>query len=634
MRLRLTLACSTVLALTLWCVPTEPVAARGVTRGPALTIDIADLQAGRDPLIRVSGAPGPTTTGRFGTPVAGGFDVDGDGFGDYAIGHMTATPAAGRTLAGEAHLVFGNGTTRANVNLGVRQSRVLRVLGDAPFEATGSEVWMGDITGDGLGDFLICRQNFSAPGKSGAGALTVVVGSPALRNLANGAGVLDLRNPPASIQVLTFVGASGNDRLGIWTRTGDVDGDGIDELVMAADQESIPGEPFRGALYIVRGGSHLATSGSVDLSGFGAGALPGQIAKVVPPPGAVDFHFGATHQLGDLDRNGRAEVLVSAAFNRAGGVLSPDGQFTGDGSGGPPGGRMWIVWDDSFPPVPWPNGFTLDLGAPPASLTTIDGGPRNVSFGEELLGGLDYDDDGRPDLFVGDLVGDESPNGDRPVSGAGYVLYRAERLRGRTFAIHQLPGGLQKTTFIGPVTGAIGSDTVAHGDFNGDGIADLMIGNPHDNPQDRFHAGSMHVFFGQRGRWPEVIDTAVGRLPPTRRVRITLIEGARGGVADPSGQGQSPDIGDTLCYSAAAGDVNGDGRTDIITNEMVGNGVGPGAVDVGNLVILDGGMTGSGRPGGHRRGVPRVPEADDPRGDGPLRPAREGRGALPLRERP
>lgn len=48
------------------------------------------------------------------------------------------------------------------------------------------------------------------------------------------------------------------------------------------------------------------------------------------------------------------------------------------------------------------------------------------------------------------------------------------------------------------------------------------------------------------------------------------------------------DAGDTLCYSAAAGDVDGDGSHDLITNEMVGNGSGPAAVDVGNLVVFSG----------------------------------------------
>ena len=61
---------------------------------------------------------------------------------------------------------------------------------------------------------------------------------------------------------------------------------------------------------------------------------------------------------------------------------------------------------------------------------------------------------------------------------------------------------------------------------------------------------------------------------------MTEILGARGR--------DGGDSGDTLCYSAATGDLDGNGLTDLIVNEMEGNGVAPEAVDVGNLLILSG----------------------------------------------
>ena len=554
----------------------------------ALIVDIATLDPNLDPLTRVAGAGGPTTFGFLGTPVAGGHDMDGDGNVDFAVAHMTTTNGFDRLFAGEVQLVFGNGAIGETVDLAIAQARVLRILGDGPFEATGSELWMGDVTGDGLGDLLVHRQGFSLGTRIGAGALSLVVGGPELSALAASGGVLDLRSPAPGIRVFTLVGGEENARLGMWARTGDVDGDGVDDFVVAADQESLPGETFRGAAYVVRGGPHLAQSATVDLADFGSTILVGKIAKITPPAGSDDFHLGSTNQIGDLDGNGRAEVFLAAALNRAGGILSANGMFNGDGRGGPPGGRLFILWDDAFPNGPWPAGFHIDLDDPPSSLTTLSGGVQNVTFGEEILAGSDYDGDERADLFVGDLAGDGTDDQSRPTAGVGYVFYRASRLRGETFNIDQPPSGIKITKIAGPVAGAIGGDTVADGDFDGDGIDDLVIGNPHDNPVGRFHAGTMHVLFGREGRWPRFIDTAPGQLPEPHRVRITEIRGGLGQFPDPSTGDPRQFTGDTLCYSAAAGDVDGDGLTDIITNEMVGNGVGPTALDVGNLIVLSG----------------------------------------------
>jgi hypothetical protein len=63
-------------------------------------------------------------------------------------------------------------------------------------------------------------------------------------------------------------------------------------------------------------------------------------------------------------------------------------------------------------------------------------------------------------------------------------------------------------------------------------------------------------------------------------VRIAQVHGANGTAAS--------DAGDVLAYSAAHGDVDGDGRDDIVTNEMMGNGTTVEAVDVGNLIAING----------------------------------------------
>jgi len=84
------------------------------------------------------------------------------------------------------------------------------------------------------------------------------------------------------------------------------------------------------------------------------------------------------------------------------------------------------------------------------------------------------------------------------------------------------------------------------------------------------------VLHGQTGIWPATIDLAA--LPPPSTVAISEIRGAHGNAPG--------DQGDTLCYSGAAGKVDGDGAVDLFINEMLGNG--SSAVDVGNLLVIDG----------------------------------------------
>jgi hypothetical protein len=570
--------------LVLACSPSSDAASAADTSpgGPAADTGLDLALLGDTGLRRVYGSTGD---GSFGLPVAGGSDVDGDGYLDAAFGAMQASPL-GVPRAGEIYVVFNDGALSGPLDSAEADARILRVQGAQPFEYSGSELWMDDVTGDGMGDVLIARQNHSTgPERRAAGALSIVVGGPALRERSRALEPLALDDPGADLTVLTLVGAQAESRLGIWVRTGDVTGDGIADLLVGADREHT-GADEAGAVYLIAGGPHLSTSATIGLEVTAGTALAGNVARILPPsqPEPLDYHFGATCQLADLDGNGRAEVLVAAALNRAGAVFDVDGGYDAPGGGGPPGGALYIAWDDNLPPLPWPDGFEFSVDAGAGSFSELLGGPGNVEFGEELLGGLDWDADGTPDLFVGDLVANLRS---RPSAGASHVIYDAARLRGVRASVAELgalPAPLRTTTIIGAASGNISGDTAAQGDFSGDGVADLVVCSPHDNPLQRHSAGALHVLYGRAGGWPEVIDLRA--LPARSELDVLPVFGAHGSFGS--------DRGDTLCYSAATGDLDGDGRTDLIVNEMVGNGRAPGAINVGNMLLIGEPLGGSG----------------------------------------
>jgi len=546
---------------------------------PLATMDLNLVDTSDGTLFRLLGSVGD---GAYGVPVAGGFDMDGDDLKDFAMASFLGDPL-GRTNAGQMYLAFGNNAISGQIDTASMHVRVLRIYGDQSYEHAGSELWMADVTGDGLGDLLICRQDFSPPSRLGAGALTIIPGQAQLRDMADAGEVLDLRTPPPGLKVVEIFGATTGSRLCIWARTGDVTGDGIDDILVGADREASNGDADSGAAYVIRGGPYLGTSQTIDLEDFGT-VSPGNVSRIRPRDGSTDFHFGATVQVADLDDNGKAEVLIAAALNRAGASLGPG--VPGNGSGGELHGSLYIAWDDNFNGtwIPAPGNsldFIIDEG--PGGYTRINGrAGKNDVFGEEILGGLDYDNDGSPDLFVGDLTADGWDTITRSTAGTGHVIYDAAMLKGLDFDLDDavLPNGFVMSTFVGPSAGAIGGDTAMHGDFNGDGIADLAFSSPHDDRFGRINSGTIHVILGQNGDWPTLVDLAPINFPSSAVIEIVEIHGA-------NGQGVSGDAGDTLSYSGAFGDMNGDGAIDIITNEMEGNGSAPGAIDVGHLLLID-----------------------------------------------
>ncbi len=546
---------------------------------PIAFTDLAEVNPDKGRIERVYGSVG---SGVVGVPVAGGGDLDGDGHADTAFAAMLASPL-GRDRAGQVFLVFGNGDIAGASDTAQASPDIMAFFGDQAQENAGSEIWVDDVTGDGLADLLICRQNFSpdSGARIGAGALAIVPGQAALRDRAASGQPVDLRMPAPELSVTTLLGAQAGERLGIWVRTGDVTGDGIADLVIGADRRDEGGVADAGTAYVIRGGAHLDGGGQIDLAGFGTTALIGDSARIRPPDGSSDYHFGATVQVADLDGNGRAEVLAAAALNRAGASLAPLGG-SGNGSGGAPDGTVYIAWDDNFT-GDWMPAPDFVVGAGPGSATIINGASDNTTFGEEMLGGLDYDNDGASDLFVGDLTASGWAGISRSFAGTGHVIYGIETFKGADFDLQAPPPGLDMATFLGPIGGAIAGDTALHGDFDGDGMDDLAFSSPHDNPLGRTNAGTLHILLGRAGRWPEFSDLAPGAYPNAEDVAIHEIYGANGDV--------SGNVGDTLAYSAAAGDLNDDGVADLIINEMTGDGLAPGTVDVGNLLLIDGAAT-------------------------------------------
>ncbi|MEC7987127.1 MAG: hypothetical protein VX278_18305, partial [Myxococcota bacterium] len=156
----------------------------------------------------------------------------------------------------------------------------------------------GDVDGDGLGD-LIVGAYLNDDAGSYAGKAYLILGA-SLRHKSINLSQADY----------SFVGEGDGDRAGYSVSSaGDVDGDGLDDLIIGAHQNADGGSDA-GKAYLVFGSS-LGSDSTIDLSGADysfVGENDGDYAGVV------------VSAAGDVDGDDKADLLIAATHNDDGGT--------------------------------------------------------------------------------------------------------------------------------------------------------------------------------------------------------------------------------------------------------------------------------------------------------------------------
>ena len=184
-------------------------------------------------------------------------DVNGDGTDDLLIGALAADPNG--ESSGASYVVFGGAGVGSGGNLdsALDGTNGFRLSGVAANDNSGVAVSMaGDVNGDGIDDLLI---GASGAGTFSSGASYVVFGGAGVGNRGN----LDLSALDGT-NGFRLSGVAVLDYSGVAVSTaGDVNGDGVDDLLIGAPGES--GGPA-GASYVVFGGAGVGNGGNLQLS--------------------------------------------------------------------------------------------------------------------------------------------------------------------------------------------------------------------------------------------------------------------------------------------------------------------------------------------------------------------------------
>lgn len=326
---------------------------------------------------------GENADDRAGSSVAIVRDMNGDGFAEVVVGAPRHTPRSGVLNAGVVYIVFGGNLPRS-VSLATAS---VRLDGTGRRESIGSLVVAGgDVNRDGLGDLLVGSPADNNEGGGRAGSVALVLGR---RYNWDRVATIDDADT-------TFVGEFGDDCAGASVAAaGDVNGDGIDDILVGANWFSST-QFHQGKIYLIFGRSGGWVS-RVSLAAANASWLGNKGYD------NLGYACGAT----DLDGDGLSDVIGGAYTVDIGSVpdagqavvfLSPYGDADGDGipnglESGMPGDdetNMWLADSD---------GDGLSDGAEDAN------GNRIQDPGETNPRDRDSDNDGLHDGFEVVILG-------------------------------------------------------------------------------------------------------------------------------------------------------------------------------------------------------------------------------------
>ena len=268
-----------------------------VLSGTALTGPVIDLaNPGAALLRRIDGAADNDFAGEA---LAGTGDFNGDGRDDVVVG----TPGADLS-AGAAVVVYGSGTA-GPLDLAALGTAGLRIDGIARRDFAGSAVAAApDMNGDDLADVLIGAPGADHGGEN-AGAAYVVFGRAA-------SGVVELGALGAD--GLRFDGTDDEWAGGAVAPAGDVNDDGVEDLLIGGDEGDANGRSNSGSAWVVFG---PVTAPVTELGALGDRGL--RIDGALEDGFAGDGVAG----LGDFNGDGRDDVAVSAPFVNLGSDQDP-----------------------------------------------------------------------------------------------------------------------------------------------------------------------------------------------------------------------------------------------------------------------------------------------------------------------
>lgn len=299
-------------------------------------------------------------------------DLDKDGDDELAVGDGGATEQRDGPFRGSVTVLSGsrNGLTLTG---SVRLQQVVPRWPGLAEEHFGTQLAIGDLTGDGYADLVVNGSRRSTAESDWHGMLTLFPGSaggPDTRRVSKIEGQLDATGDSLPVDVMVL---------------SDLNQDGRDDLVLG-----LPRSHAGRIIYLPGAATGLAWAGRrvIDQNTLG---VPGR-----PDPDATGGHFGGALATGDVTGDGIPDLLVGAMTMTVGAVADAGSVTLLPGTAQGPSGTGALVYTQAALPGDWPK--------PPAEFTQSAATLRDRPEANDYLGSavaiLDLDGTGPLEMFA------------------------------------------------------------------------------------------------------------------------------------------------------------------------------------------------------------------------------------------
>jgi hypothetical protein len=384
----------------------------------------------------------------------------------------------------------------------------------------------------------------------GDGIDDIVLGSPEDNIISKGVNsgivyvIFGVSSLPTSYDLLNHT---------VLTIYGDIADDGLGSAVHISDfngdgyNDLIVGAEAKGYVYLFYGGSYLKSL-------FAPWDLSFQNANTTILGHVIDS-FGASLTASDLNLDGIEDLIVGAPNSQGYNDLKTNC------------GEIVIIDGNKLNETQ----IDLDGSGPFINITTVYGIDSDDLFGTAIASNGDFNGDGIYDIAI-TAPGGKGPLNNKIQAGEAYVLYWNSSTVPGDWDLGNINTRANMTFFGNQTLDNFGLNSIAFGDFNDDFFDDVLVGAPNaDEKLGGFDIGATYLFYGSPFYKPEPYSWDIELF--TNKSNVTIM---------------FPNDFDESGTWVSALDWNADNIDDILISAPYGDGPEESLTDIGEVVIING----------------------------------------------